>query len=203
MTTASTLRAPIRPSPITSPPNISPRTSHRRPIPETHHVAPPRPGPVIDIHDRGLVGGHRPGRRQAIEADDPAESPRRRVLPVVPLGPRRWDARLQRPKKYRDFNEATAGATRHDGFLSLYQNEDHLYAEIRPDQFDQPILAPITIARGLMMAGVPLNFGDEWVLVFHRAGDKVQLIRRNIHVKAPLWNADREGGQARITPTRS
>ena len=89
------------------------------------------------------------------------------------------------PRKYRDFNDLTAGSARHEGLFSLYQKEDHLFAEIKPYQFDQPILAPITIARGLMMAGVPLNFGDEWVLVFHRAGDKVQLIRRNIHVKAP------------------
>jgi hypothetical protein len=89
------------------------------------------------------------------------------------------------PRKYRDFNEVTAGASRHEGLFSLYQKDEHLFAEIKPFQLDQPILAPITIARGLMMAGVPLNFGDEWVLVFHRAGDKVQLIRRNIHVKAP------------------
>jgi hypothetical protein len=89
------------------------------------------------------------------------------------------------PKKYRDFNEVTSGSTRHEGFFSLFQKEDHLFAEIKPFQFDQPVLAPITIARGLMMAGNPLNFGDEWVLVFHRVGDKVQLIRRNIHVKAP------------------
>ena len=89
------------------------------------------------------------------------------------------------PRKYRDFNEVTAGSTRHEGLFSLYQKEDHLFAEIKTFQFDQPILAPITIARGLMMAGVPLNFGDEWVLMFHRSGDKVQLIRRNIHVKAP------------------
>jgi len=37
----------------------------------------------------------------------------------------------------------------------------------------------------MAMAGQPLNFGDEWVLVFKRVGDKVQLIRRNIHYKAP------------------
>ncbi len=34
------------------------------------------------------------------------------------------------------------------------------------------------------MAGQPLNFGDEWVLTFHRTGDKVQLIRRNVRYKA-------------------
>ncbi|MHC5543800.1 DUF5117 domain-containing protein, partial [Singulisphaera rosea] len=50
---------------------------------------------------------------------------------------------------------------------------------------DQPMLAPIAIARGMAMAGQPLNFGDEWVLLFKRVGDRVQLIRRNIHYKAP------------------
>ncbi len=37
----------------------------------------------------------------------------------------------------------------------------------------------------MTMAGQPLNFGDEWVLIFHRVGDKVQLVRRNVHFKAP------------------
>ena len=43
----------------------------------------------------------------------------------------------------------------------------------------------MAIARGIATAGVPLNFGDEWVLRFHRVGDKLQLVRRNIHYKAP------------------
>ncbi len=89
------------------------------------------------------------------------------------------------PSKYRPYHDVTEKATKHDGMLTLFQNEDHLYAEIRQDQFDQPMLSPITIARGLAMAGNPLNFGDEWILVFHRSGDKVQLIRRNVHIKAP------------------
>lgn len=89
------------------------------------------------------------------------------------------------PAKYRPYHEVTDKATKHEGMLTLFQNEDHLYAEIRQDQLDQPMLSPITIARGLAMAGNPLNFGDEWILMFHRSGDKVQLIRRNIHVKGP------------------
>ncbi len=89
------------------------------------------------------------------------------------------------PQKYRNFAEVTANATRHDGLFSLFQKDEHLYAEIKPYQFDSPLLVPITIARGLTMAGNPLNFGDEWVVTFHRVGDKVQLIRKNIHVKAP------------------
>ena len=88
-------------------------------------------------------------------------------------------------KKFRDFQEVTKGAEKLDGLFALYRKDEHLYAEIKPHQFDQPLLAPIAIARGMAMAGQPLNFGDEWVLLFHRAGDKVQLIRRNIHYKAP------------------
>ncbi len=90
------------------------------------------------------------------------------------------------PAKYRPYADVVANTTKHDGLMTLFQKEDHLFAEIRPEQFDQPMLSPITIARGLAMAGNPLNFGDEWVVMFHRSGDKVQLIRRNIHVKAPL-----------------
>ena len=96
-----------------------------------------------------------------------------------------WATDSNDPRKYRDFNDVTSGTVKHDGLFTLFQKDEHLYAEIKPFQFDQPLVVPITIARGLMMAGNPLNFGDEWVIVFHRVGDKVQLIRRNIHVKAP------------------
>jgi hypothetical protein len=88
-------------------------------------------------------------------------------------------------KKYRDFNEVTRGSQLIDGFFTLHRKDDHLYAEIKQHQFDQPLLVPIAIARGLAMAGQPLNFGDEWVISFHRAGDKVQVIRKNVHYKAP------------------
>src|SRR5262249_30009576 len=80
--------------------------------------------------------------------------------------------------------EVTRGTEKIDGLFTLHKKDEHLYAEIKPQQFDQPLISPIAIARGMAMAGNPMNFGDEWVLVFHRAGDKVQLIRRNIHYKA-------------------
>ena len=50
--------------------------------------------------------------------------------------------------------------------------------------FDRPLLCPIAIARGLGMGGYTLNFDEQWVLIFHRVGDKVHLIRRNVHFKA-------------------
>ena len=88
-------------------------------------------------------------------------------------------------KKFRDFAEVTAGAQKIEGLFTLYRKDEHLYAEIRPNQFDQPLLLPTTIARGAAQAGVALNTEDEMVLVFRRAGDRVQLVRRNIHYKAP------------------
>jgi hypothetical protein len=92
-------------------------------------------------------------------------------------------------KKFADFNEVTKGSTKIDGLFTLHRKDEHLYAEIRTNQLDQPLLAPMNIARGMGMAGQPLNFGDQWVLVFKRAGDKVQVIRRNVHYKAPSGSA--------------
>ena len=87
--------------------------------------------------------------------------------------------------KYKDYNEVTRGAEKFTGFFNLYRTNDTLYGEIQPGQFEQPFMVPMAIARGLALAGQPLNFGDEWILLFRRAGDKVNLVRRNIHYKAP------------------
>ena len=88
-------------------------------------------------------------------------------------------------RQFQDFNQLTQGAKTYEGFITLHEKDQHLYAEIKPQQLDQPILAPMVIARGSASAGMPLNFGDEWVLTFHRVGDKLQLIRKNIHFTAP------------------
>ena len=95
-------------------------------------------------------------------------------------------AEIEKPKrKYREFAEVTKGAKKHDGLFRMYEVDDHLYAEIRSNQFQQMYIAPIAIARGMASAGTPLNFGDEWILSFRRVGDRVQVIRKNVHYEAP------------------
>ncbi len=94
----------------------------------------------------------------------------------------------ERPAQFRDFNEVTKGAEKIDGLFTLYKAGDHLYGEIRPDQFNQPLLVPVTIARGLAQAGHPVG-DDEMVLIFKRVGDRIQLVRRNIHYKAPAGSS--------------
>jgi hypothetical protein len=89
------------------------------------------------------------------------------------------------PRNLQDFNELTKGAKTYEGFITLHEKDQHLYAEIKPQQLEQPILAPMMIARGSAKAGQPLNLGDEWVLSFRRVGDHLQLIRKNIYFTAP------------------
>src|SRR5215469_11032237 len=87
-------------------------------------------------------------------------------------------------KKFEDFDKLVKGAEESNGLFKLYHKDEHLYAEIKPDQLDKPFLCPIAIARGAGLGGYTLNFDEQWVLVFKRVGDKVQLIRRNVHFKA-------------------
>jgi hypothetical protein len=87
-------------------------------------------------------------------------------------------------KKYEDFNKLIAGAHQYEGLFKLHLKEDRLYAEIQPHQFDRPLLCPIAVARGMALGGYTLNFDEQWVLLFHRVGDKVHLIRRNVHYQA-------------------
>ena len=85
---------------------------------------------------------------------------------------------------FRDFNEVTRQAEKTEGLFTLYKTGDHLYAEIRPDQFNHPLLTPVTIARGMAQAGMPVG-DDDRVLIFRRVGDRIQIVQRNIHYKAP------------------
>src|SRR5437588_8775954 len=102
------------------------------------------------------------------------------VMGQVPFGPRSEEERPRFP----DFNTVVRGAKEYEGLVKLYHKDEHLYMEILPHQFDKPVLCPIAVARGAGMGGQTLNFDEQWVLVFKRVGDKVHLIRRNVHFKA-------------------
>jgi hypothetical protein len=87
-------------------------------------------------------------------------------------------------QKFGNFERLVKGAKEYDGLFKLHQKDDHLYAEIPQHQFEKPMLCPIAIARGMGMGGYTLNFDEQWVLYFKRVGDKVQLVRRNVHFRA-------------------
>jgi hypothetical protein len=87
-------------------------------------------------------------------------------------------------KKFEDFGQLVKGAKEHDGLFKLHQKDENLFAEIKQYQLDRPLLCPIAIARGAGLGGYTLNFDEQWVLLFKRVGDKVHLVRRNVHFKA-------------------
>jgi hypothetical protein len=88
------------------------------------------------------------------------------------------------PSRFADFNRLVKGAKEYDGLYKLHLKDDHLYAEIQQHQFGRAMLCPIAIARGMGMGGYTLNFDEQWVLFFKRIGDKVHLVRRNVHFQA-------------------
>lgn len=91
----------------------------------------------------------------------------------------------KKKSKFADFDKTVESAKKHEGLFTLYHKDDKLYAAIKPSLYNTELIAPMAIARGLASAGTPLNFGDEWILYFRRVGDKIQLVRKNIHYEAP------------------
>ncbi len=134
---------------------------------------------ILALSGMMLAGGGTSVNVRAQEAGD--ESP---PIVVRAVGGRSFGPSAG-GRPMQDFNELTRNSKSYDGFIPLHEKDQHLYAEIKPMLLEHPILAPMTIARGSANAGQPLNFGDEWVLMFRRVGDNLQLIRKNIHFTAP------------------
>ncbi|MBY0230732.1 MAG: zinc-dependent metalloprotease, partial [Gemmataceae bacterium] len=94
--------------------------------------------------------------------------------------------------RFPDLETFAKGAKEYDGLFKLHQKDETVYAEIKFMQLGQPFLCPISIARGpggAYVGGDTLNFGEQWVLVFKRVGDKVFLVRRNVRFQARAGTA--------------
>jgi len=94
-------------------------------------------------------------------------------------------------KPYADWKKVTKDTEVKKGFFTLYQKRENLYAEIRPDQFDKPVLGIWSIARGIgrdfVLGGLSI-FNDR-MLEFHRSGDRVLVIDKNTRFVAPAGSA--------------
>ena len=102
------------------------------------------------------------------------------------------------PTRLQDFNELTKDSKKYEGFITLHEKDQHLYAEIKPQQLEQPILAPMVIARGSANAGQPLNFGDEWVLVVPPGRRQPPAHPQEHPLHRPGGHAAGQGGQAEL-----
>src|SRR5262245_24652262 len=105
----------------------------------------------------------------------------------VPDGPSEFmfgDGMRRIDPKIAALQEISTGAKTHEGLFKLYHKGENVYAELQPQHFNKSLLCPIAIAKGAGMGGTTLNFDEQWVLLFKRHGDKVHLVRRNVHHKA-------------------
>ncbi len=120
--------------------------------------------------------------------DDPSPA-------VAPVGkakeePGRQSAKSpEQAKKFPEWEKVIEGAKRLDGLFPLFYNEKEqkLLMELRQDQYDKELILPMAIARGaglLYIGGDTLNFGDQWLISFHRAGERILVIRRNVRFRA-------------------
>ena len=75
-----------------------------------------------------------------------------------------------------------------EGLITLHRKDDTLFAEIGPRQLDRDYIVLITIARGIgqtpIVGGFSWGFGDDAVWQFRKAGENIQLVRRNVRFTA-------------------
>lgn len=95
------------------------------------------------------------------------------------------DQQNDEPSKFKKFAEVVKHARHLPGLIDLYHDDRHLYAALKPSDLDTPLLAPVAVASGAGAAGMALELDDQWIVAFHRTGDRVQLVRKNVHYTAP------------------
>jgi hypothetical protein len=99
------------------------------------------------------------------------------------------EASGDKPKpKYPPFAELLKDAQKLEGLINFYRKDDQLFAEIGPRQLDRDYIALMTIARGIgqtpILGGFSWGFGDDAVWQFRKAGESIQLVRRNVRFTA-------------------
>ncbi len=100
---------------------------------------------------------------------------------------RRRGGHAGQPKPFAD---VVKDAKEIPGLFKLWQKDDKVWIEIAPDQFDQIYFFQANLSQGIgenriyggMMAGYP--FGPEQVVAFHKIGNTVQLLAKNVKYTA-------------------
>jgi hypothetical protein len=112
--------------------------------------------------------------------------------PNTPKKPESEPERAEdKPKpKYPPYAEVLKDATQipGSGLITLHRKDDLLFAELGPQQLDRDYIVLITIARGIgqtpIVGGFSWGFGDDAVWQFRKAGENIQLVRRNVRFTA-------------------
>ena len=96
----------------------------------------------------------------------------------------------------RAFASVIKEAKRQDGYFTLYQKDDKVWMELKPDQLGQPYYLSINRTRGLGEGFIYPFMMRGYVIEFRKVGSLVQMVARNSRYVAekgtPLARAARE-----------
>jgi hypothetical protein len=84
----------------------------------------------------------------------------------------------------RPFDAVIHGAKEMPGFFTLYEKDDRVWIELKPEQFDTPFYLSINRTRGLGENFIYPFMMRGYVVEFHRIGSLVQMIAKNTRYTA-------------------
>ncbi len=85
------------------------------------------------------------------------------------------------------FADITRDATSKAGFLTVWTKDDKTWLEIPAERLNQPFFLSASLASGLGERGFwPGLMGGRQVVELRRVGNTVQMVARNLQVRAPL-----------------
>ncbi|HXF80245.1 MAG TPA: zinc-dependent metalloprotease [Usitatibacter sp.] len=79
----------------------------------------------------------------------------------------------------KPFAEVVKGAKEMPGYFNLFEREEKVWIELKPDQFDKPYYLSINRTRGLGENFIFPFMVKGYVVEFHRIGPLVQMIAKN------------------------
>lgn len=98
-------------------------------------------------------------------------------------------AAAQAAQATKPFAEVTREATEQRGLFNLWRKDDKVWIELAPDQFDHPYFFKSGLNQGIGEKGIfggamtdPIGVAQ--VVVFHKHGEMVQLIAKNVKYSA-------------------
>ena len=98
-------------------------------------------------------------------------------------------AAAQAAQASKPFADVVKDAQESKGFFTVWKKDDKVYLEIAPDQFDQPLFFKSAINQGIgenRIFGGAMNYpiGVAQIVTFHKHGQTVQLIAKNVKYTA-------------------
>ena len=165
-------------------------------------LAPLAPFLISGCASMAAPGGSKPSDTVAIAAaaasaattepqrsDGAAPGAARPAPPAATAAAAAAAAAAQAAQAAKPFADVVKDAHESKGLFNLWQKDDKVYLELEPGQFDHPYFLKSAINQGIGEARIfggamTYPIGVAQIVVFHKHGQTVQLIAKNVHYAA-------------------